>query len=105
MAENVLARNFTPAAPDQVWSGDTTYTATDEGWLNLACVIDLFSRQVEGWSMRPHMQASLVMDGLRMAWFRRHPTPGLIFHSDRGSQCCTATRSRPRLPATACSVR
>ena len=86
MAENLLARNFSPEAPDRVWSSDITYIATDEGWLYLAAVIDLFSRHVVGWSMQPHMQASLVTDALRMAWFRRHPAPGLIFHSDRGSQ-------------------
>ncbi len=75
-------------APDQVWSSDITYIATGEGWLYLAAVIDLFSRQVVGWSMQPHMQASLVTDALRMAWFRRQPAPGLVFHSDRGSQYC-----------------
>ena len=90
VAPNLLARDFSPAAPDRVWSGDITYIATDEGWLYLAAVIDLFSRQVVGWSMQPHMQASLVTDALRMAWFRRHPEPGLIFHSDRGSQYCSA---------------
>ena len=89
VAPNLLARDFTPAGPDQVWSGDITYIATDEGWLYLAAVIDLFSRQVVGWSMQPHMQTSLVSDALRMAWFRRHPDPGLIFHSDRGSQYCS----------------
>ena len=83
---NLLARDFSPAAPDQVWSSDVTYIATDEGWLYLAVVIDLFSRQVVGWSMQPHMHTSLVTDALRMAWFRRHPAPGLVFHSDRGSQ-------------------
>ena len=71
MAENLLARDFSPSAPDRVWSSDITYIATDEGWLYLACVIDLFSRQVVGWSMQPHMQTSLVADALRMAWFRR----------------------------------
>ena len=89
IAQNLLARDFSPAEPDQVWSGDITYIATDEGWLYLAAVIDLFSRQVVGWSMQPHMQASLVTDALRMAWFRRHPSAGLIFHSDRGSQYCS----------------
>ena len=81
-------RNFTANAPNQVWTGDITYIATDEGWLYLALVLDLFSRQVVGWSMQPHMQSSLVTDALKMAWFRRHPAPGLIFHSDRGSQYC-----------------
>ncbi len=52
-------------------------------------MIDLFSRQVVGWSTQPHMQASLVTGALRMAWFRRHPAPGLILHSDRGSQYCS----------------
>lgn len=89
IAPNLLARNFTPAAPNQVWSSDITYIATDEGWLYLTAVIDLFSRQVVGWSMREHMQASVVTDALRMAWFRRRPAPGLIFHSDRGSQYCS----------------
>ena len=88
VAENLLARNFQPEAPDRVWSSDITYIATDEGWLYLAVVIDLFSRLVVGWSMQPHMQASLVTDALRMAWFRRHPGAGLMFHSDRGSQYC-----------------
>ena len=89
VAPNLLQRDFTPQAPDRVWSSDITYIATDEGWLYLAAVIDLFSRQVVGWSMQPHMQTSLVTDALRMAWFRRHPEPGLIFHSDRGSQYCS----------------
>jgi putative transposase len=88
IAPDLLQRNFTPTAPNEVWTGDITYIATDEGWLYLAAVIDLFSRQVVGWSMQSHMQSSLVTDALKMAWFRRHPVPGLIFHSDRGSQYC-----------------
>ena len=86
IAPDLVQRKFTPTAPNQVWTGDITYIATDEGWLYLAAVIDLFSRQVVGWSMQPHMQSSLVTDALKMAWFRRQPAPGLIFHSDRGSQ-------------------
>jgi putative transposase len=76
------------AAPNQAWVGDFTYIATEEGWLFLAVVIDLFSRKVVGWSMRPDMQRSLVIDALEMAWFKRNPgtQAGLIFHSDRGSQ-------------------
>jgi len=89
IAENLLNRDFTPTAPNQVWSSDITYIDTGEGWLYLAAVIDLYSRQVVGWSMQPHMQTSLVGDALRMAWFRRKPPPGLIFHSDRGSQYCS----------------
>jgi len=89
MAPNLLNRNFQPEAPDRVWTSDITYIQTDEGWLYLAVVLDLYSRQVVGWSMQPHMQTSLVTDALRMAWFRRRPELGLIFHSDRGSQYCS----------------
>ena len=89
VAENLLNRDFRPAAPDRAWSSDITYIATDEGWLYLAVVIDLFSRQVVGWSMKPHMKTELVTDALRMAWFRRRPAADLIFHSDRGSQYCS----------------
>jgi len=89
IAPNLLERNFTPAAPNRVWTSVITYIATDEGRLYLTGVIDLFSRQVVGWCMSDHMQASVVVDALRMAWFRRRPEPGLIFHSDRGSQYCS----------------
>ena len=88
IAPNLLNSEFTVDAPDRAWTSDITYVATSEGWLYLAAVIDLFSRQVVGWSMQPHMQASLVTDALRVAWFRRQPAPGLVFHSDRGSQYC-----------------
>jgi len=88
IAPNLLERQFTVAQPDKVWAGDITYIATDEGWLFLAVVIDLFSRQVIGWSLRQDMTRDIVIDALRMAWFKRHPSKqaGLIFHSDRGSQ-------------------
>lgn len=88
IAPNLLNRQFGVRKPDTVWVGDITYIATDEGWLFLAVVIDLFSRQVVGWSMREDMTRDIVIDALRMAWFRRHPgkKSGLIFHSDRGSQ-------------------
>jgi transposase InsO family protein len=86
VAPDLVQRRFTPAAPNLVWSGDITYLPTDEGWLYLAAVLDLHSRQVVGWSLQPHMQTALVKDALLMACFRRRPTPGLIFHSDRGSQ-------------------
>ena len=89
IAPNLLDRNFTPEAPNRAWSSDITYIATDEGSLCLTGVIDLFSRQVVGWSMSDNMQASAVTDALRMAWFRRRPEPGLVFHSDRGSQYCS----------------
>ena len=86
VAPNLLARNFAVDAPNKVWTGDITYIWTEEGWLYLAVVIDLFNRQVVGFAMGQRMTRALVMDALRMAWFRRHPAPGLIFHSDRGSQ-------------------
>jgi transposase InsO family protein len=89
IAPNLLDRQFTVDRPDAVWTSDITYIATDEGWLYLTAVLDLFSRQVVGWSMTDHMQASCVRDALRMAWFRRRPAAGLIFHSDRGSQYCS----------------
>ena len=89
IAPNLLGRNFSPEVPNHVWTSDITYIATDEGRLHLTGVIDLFSRQMVGWSMRDHMQTSVVTDALRMAWFRRRPAPGLIFHSDRSSQYCS----------------
>jgi putative transposase len=88
IADNLLARNFSAEQPNQVWTTDITYIQTQEGWVYLAAMIDLHSRRVVGWSMQPHMQASLVTDALRMGYFRRKPLPGLIVHSDRGSQYC-----------------
>ena len=77
VAENLLARNFTPTAPNQVWTSDITYLWTDEGWLYLAVVIDLYSRKVIGWLMSERMTANLVCDALQMALFRRkHPKGG-----------------------------
>jgi putative transposase len=86
VADNVLARDFAPAAPNRVWTADLTYVWTDEGWLYLAVVLDLFNREVVGWSIKPRMSADIVVDALTMAWFRRRPAPGLLHHSDRGSQ-------------------
>lgn len=86
VAPNLLDRDFTPAAPNQTWSADLTYIWTDEGWLYLAVVLDLFNREIVGWSIKPRMTADIVVDALTMAWFRRKPTSGLIHHSDRGSQ-------------------
>ena len=86
VAPNLLARDFTPEAAKRVWTGDITYIPTGEGWLYLAVVLDLFNREVIGWSIKPRMTADIVCDALAMAWFRRRPEPGVIFHSDRGSQ-------------------
>ena len=88
IAPNLLNRDFSASNINQVWTTDITYIATDEGWLYLAVLIDMHSRAIVGWSMKEHMQASLVVDALRMAFFRRKPKAGLIVHSDRGSQYC-----------------
>lgn len=84
--ENKLSRQFDVASPDQAYVGDITYIWTQQGWLYLAVVIDLFSRKIVGWSMSSRMRASLACDALRMAIWQRRPQAGLIVHSDRGSQ-------------------
>jgi putative transposase len=86
VAGNLLDRNFTPTAPNRIWTSDITCLWTDEGWLYLAIVLDLFNREVIGWSLKPRMTADLVIDALTMAWFRRRPEAGVMHHSDRGSQ-------------------
>lgn len=90
VAPNLLQRDFSPAEPNQVWAGDITYIWTTEGWLYLAVVIDLYSRSVVGWAMDKRMTRQLVIDALAMATQRRRPSPGIIFHSDRGSQYASA---------------
>jgi putative transposase len=89
IAPNIVDRNFTATAPDQVWTTDITYLDTGEGWLYLTVFIDLFSRRVVGFAIDDHMRTDLVLSALRMGWFRRRPKPGLIVHSDRGSQYCS----------------
>jgi transposase InsO family protein len=86
IAPNLLARNFTVAAPNTVWVGDMTYIRTGEGWLYLAVVLDLFSRRIVGWAMGATIDSALAARALDMAWHSRLPAEGLIFHSDRGSQ-------------------
>jgi putative transposase len=86
VADNLLDRNFMPSAPNRVWTADMTYIWTDEGWLYLAIVLDLFNREIVGWSLKPRMTADIVTDALTMARFRRKPGPGVLHHSDRGSQ-------------------
>jgi transposase InsO family protein len=89
VASNLVQRNFTAAAPDRLWTGDITYIWTAEGWLYLAVVLDVFSRRIVGWSMQKRMTDDLVVTAFKNALVRRRPTPGLIFHSDRGSQYCS----------------
>jgi len=97
IADNVLERDFVATGPNQKWVADITYIDTDEGWLYLAVVIDLFSRRVIGWSSADHMKADLVCEATRRALSKRSPLPGklpgekknfrgLVHHSDRGSQ-------------------
>ena len=90
VAPNLLQQNFTAAAPRQKWVGDITYLWTDEGWLYLATVIDLYARRVVGWAMSERMTAQLVCDALQMALWRCGRPRGVIVHSDRGSQYCSA---------------
>jgi putative transposase len=93
VAPNLLNRQFSADAPDVAWVADITYFATREGWLYLAVVLDLFSRRIVGWSMSRWIDSNLVIDALRMAVDRRRPRPGLIVHTDRGSQyACNAYR-------------
>lgn len=84
--ENVLERQFTVTRPDVAYVADITYVWTQEGWLYLAVVLDLYSRRVVGWSMSSRMKAQLVCDALSMALWLRRPKAGLIVHTDRGSQ-------------------
>jgi putative transposase len=86
VADDLVERDFRPAAKDVLWTADVTYLRTWEGWLYLAAVQDAFSRRIVGWSMADHMRSELVVDALQMAVARRRPKPGLIHHSDQGSQ-------------------
>jgi putative transposase len=86
VAANVLARDFTAAAPDQVWVSDITYLACAEGWEYLATVMDLHSRRIVGWALQSSLARSLTLKALAMAVTQRRPGPGLIHHSDRGVQ-------------------
>jgi putative transposase len=86
VAANVLDRQFEPSSPNQAWAADITYLPTREGWLYLAAVEDLYSRQIVGWAMGERIDSRLVVDALGMAVQRRCPGEGLVAHSDRGSQ-------------------
>jgi transposase InsO family protein len=86
IAPNRLKRNFEVERPNQVWAADITYIDTRQGWLYLAVVLDLYSRKVVGWSMKPYLDARLVLGALQMAILGRNPPAGLVLHSDRGVQ-------------------
>jgi putative transposase len=86
VAENLLDRRFSWEEPNRAWVSDITYVPTREGWLYLATVQDLFSRKIVGWAMSHRIDRQLAIDALRMAIHNRRPPPGLLHHSDRGSQ-------------------
>ena len=90
IAPNLLDRSFSATAPNQVWLADITYIETDQGWLYLAAVMDLYSRRIVGWAMADHLRASLPLAALRMAISAQRPGVGLIHHSDRGVQYASA---------------
>lgn len=88
--ENKLGRDFKATCPNQKWLVDITYVATDEGYLYLAAVLDLFSRKIVGWAMDDNLRDELTQAALQMALLTRQPEPGLLHHSDRGSQYTSA---------------
>lgn len=90
VAPNILGRDFSATAPNQKWVGDITYLWTDEGWMYLAVIVELFSRAVIGWSLSQRMTRKLVCDALTMALWRRGFPKGVLVHHDRGSQYCSA---------------
>jgi putative transposase len=92
IAPNHVDRQFNVDRPNQAYAGDITTIPTREGWLYLAVVIDLYSRQVVGWPMAEHMRAQLVNDALLMAIWKRKPDKGLMWHTDRGSQYASKSR-------------
>lgn len=96
IAPNRLAQVPPPTGPNQIWVADITYIDTDEGWLYLAAVMDLYSRRIVGWSMSQQIDTALILSAWNMAVTHRQPPPGLIFHSDRGVQYAS-TRFRQAL--------
>lgn len=86
VADDLVERDFSPAAPNELWCADIKYVRTWQGWLYLAAVMDCYSRRIVGWAMRPSLEADLVVEALEMAVARRRPRPGLVHHSDQGSQ-------------------
>lgn len=85
-AENLVNQHFDPAAANEIWAGDITYVPTQQGWLYLAIVVDLFSRRIIGWATSTVVDARLVLEANQLAFASRKPAPGLIFHTDQGCQ-------------------
>jgi len=94
VAPNLLERRFDVDRPDRVWAADLTCLRTGEGWLYLAVILDLYSRRVVGWAMAANMRTELVLRALEMALVQRRPGPGLMHHSDRGSQYASEVYAR-----------
>lgn len=102
---NLLERKFSVTAADEAWVSDITYIQTDEGWLFLASVVDLYSRRVVGWSMSDSLKSRIALDALDMAVRTRRPSAGLIHHSDRGVQyACTEYQNALRNSGILCSM-
>ena len=91
VAPNLLKRDFTAEHPNQKWLADITYIPTREGWLYLSAILDLYARRIVGWAMSARMTSDLTIRALKMALQRRHPRPGLVHHSDQGSQYTDGT--------------
>jgi putative transposase len=89
VAANLIQGDFTAKHPDRLWTSDITYIRTQEGWLYLAVFLDAYSRRIVGWSMGQRIGDELIVNAFRQAWLNRQPLPGLIVHSDRGSQYCS----------------
>ena len=105
VADNLLGRDFQADLPDRRWCCDLTYVPTGEGFLYVACVLDLCSRKVVGWAMADHLRAELCLDALAMAVLRRKPHPGVLHHSDRGVQyACGEYRRRLEEYGMVCSM-
>ncbi len=92
-----MKRDFRAIAPDKLWTADITYVHTQEGFVYLAFILDVYSRKVVGWSMANHLRTELVVDALEMALWRRKPDAGLIHHTDRGAQYTALSFGKRRL--------
>ncbi len=89
VAANLIKRDFSVNQPNRLWTSDITYVRTQEGWLYLAVFLDAYSRRIVGWSMNHRLSDQLIINAFKQAWLHRQPLPGLIVHSDRGSQYCS----------------
>lgn len=94
VADNLLGQDFHASRPDERWVTDITYIPTDQGWLYLAAIMDLYSRRIVGWAMQDNLSTSIVLRALDMAISQRQPSPGLLHHSDRGSQYASRAYQR-----------